>query len=766
MKSAWGGAGFAFRDGFASGGFRDGFERRAASAAPRGIGIDDAESGVGEVVNVVQRAAGKVGCGLGIEENLSARVADDAITWFRGLHLHDVLEAGAAAAGDAQPQSSSFFRVLSEDLAQLGHGGGCQADHDGTEENGFDGKWSGGQRPFLSFLTEIKRFSCLAMQKIKVMSEVLASQVAAGEVVERPASVVRELVENSIDAGAGRIDVLVRRGGTALIRVVDDGVGMGRDDALLCVERHATSKIRTSGDLAAIRTMGFRGEALPSIASVSRFVLKTREREALHGTEVVVDGGQLVAVSDAGEAPGTQVEVRSLFYNVPARRKFLRAEATEFSHIEQQVRVHALAYPELAFSLTHDERLVFQLPGGSGLLERIRGLAGVEVAERLREIPETTEAGITVQGFLGEPGTSRSNRSLCYCFLNRRPVESAVFTMALRGAYGEALPRGQWPVAFLFIGIDPGEVDVNVHPAKREVRFRSSQAVQAALTSVCAAALQGRRSFPVPEPAAVVVPVARWVVPPEQRSLIPEPEQRALRHDWSDLPAAAAHAAVGAEPAMAGGGGEVTPLERAKAVPAVRVPADVPFRMLARLGDAYWLMEGEEGLVVLDCRAARERILYEEVRARRSGEPLAAQILLSPITLQLAPREFDLLRPHLPALRRMGVGASEFGANTVMVDSLPPFWEADGSTAERISGLLADLREAGEPLTLRRLDDDAVAAAVARQAAKIPVPPDAAEARALVSSLLACEMPYCCPEGNPTLIQISFQELARKFGRR
>jgi DNA mismatch repair protein MutL len=411
--------------------------------------------------------------------------------------------------------------------------------------------------------------------------------------------------------------------------------------------------------------------------------------------------------------------------------------------------------------LTHDERLVFQLPGGSGLLERIRGLAGVEVAERLREIPETTEAGITVQGFLGEPGTSRSNRSLCYCFLNRRPVESAVFTMALRGAYGEALPRGQWPVAFLFIGIDPGEVDVNVHPAKREVRFRSSQAVQAALTSVCAAALQGRRAVPVPEPVPVVVPVARWVVPPEQRTLIPEPEQRALRHDWSDFPAAAVAAA-----AVAAGGGEGAPVEPAKAVAAVRKPAEVPFRMLSRLGEVYWLMEGEEGLVVLDCRAARERILYEEARARRSGEPLAGQILLSPITLQLAPREFDLLRPHLPALRRMGVGASEFGANTVMVDSLPPFWEADGSTAERISGLLADLREAGEPLTLRRLDDDAVAAAVARQAAKIPVPSDAAEARALVSSLLSCEMPYCCPDGNPTLIQISFQELARKFGRR
>jgi DNA mismatch repair protein MutL len=227
------------------------------------------------------------------------------------------------------------------------------------------------------------------MQKIKVMPDTLASQVAAGEVVERPASVVKELLENSIDAGAGRVDILVRRGGTALIRVVDDGMGMGREDAAMSLERHATSKLRTSGDLAAIRTMGFRGEALPSIASVSRFVLRTREHGAVSGTEVVVEGGRLVGVADAGEAPGTQIEVRSLFYNVPARRKFLKSEATEFSHIEQVVRVHALAHPEMAFSLTHDERLVFQLPGGSELRERIAGLAGLEVAERLREVVET-----------------------------------------------------------------------------------------------------------------------------------------------------------------------------------------------------------------------------------------------------------------------------------------------------------------------------------------------------------------------------------------
>ncbi len=606
------------------------------------------------------------------------------------------------------------------------------------------------------------------MQKIKVMPDTLASQVAAGEVVERPASVVKELLENSIDAGAGRVDILVRRGGTALIRVVDDGMGMGREDAAMSLERHATSKLRTSGDLAAIRTMGFRGEALPSIASVSRFVLRTREHGAVSGTEVVVEGGRLVGVADAGEAPGTQIEVRSLFYNVPARRKFLKSEATEFSHIEQVVRVHALAHPEMAFSLTHDERLVFQLPWGSELRERIAGLAGLEVAERLREVVETERDGLTVRGYLGEPGMVRSNRALLQTFLNRRPVESPVFVHALRGAYAEALPRGAWPVAFLFIGIDPAEVDVNVHPAKREVRFRDGGGVQAALMEVCGEVLRRRVVVAVPEvPEVGVHPVARWRVVPEQPVLIPAAEQHELRRDWSALEVRVEREMVGREREMVppGRGEEVSGVETVE-VPVAREPVAVPFRMLDRLGEGYWLMESGEGLVVLDCRAARERILYEAARARRRDEPVETQVLLAPITLVLSPREFDSLQPHLGTLRRMGVGVSEFGANTLMIDSLPPFYRADGEAAALVSSLMAELRVAGERAPQRRLDDDVVAAAVARHAARVPVPADGEAARELAAELLGCEMPYCCPEGHPTMIQISFQELGRKFGKR
>lgn len=604
------------------------------------------------------------------------------------------------------------------------------------------------------------------MQKIQVLPDALASQVAAGEVVERPASVVKELVENAVDAGARRIDVLVRSGGTALIKVVDDGCGMAREDAVLSLERHATSKLRTSADLAAITTMGFRGEALPSIASVSRFTLTTRETGALTGTQVTVDGGRLLGVSDAGEAPGTHIEVRNLFYNVPARRKFLRAENTEFSHIEQQVRVQALAHPEIAFSLTRDDRLVFHLPGNAGLRERITGLAGVEVAEQMLEVPQQKVRGVTVSGFIGKPGVHRSSRAMLFTFLNRRPVESPVFNYALRGAYAESLPRGTWPVAFLFLELDPREVDVNVHPAKREVRFRDGLAVQSALMEMLSGVLRGRtEETPAPVSPPLVPPV-QWRPAPRQEMLPIAKTERTPATERTGSPA-------GAEPSAT----EHQALSADLPAPArdpfpdftARQPAPpppLPFNILAPLTSAYWLLESEEGLVVLDPRAAQERILFEDARLRAKAGGVASQQLLSPVTVTLSPREFDLIRPHLPALRLMGIGAEEFGANTIIIDSLPPGSTADGDAPAMLSALIADLQSAGDRAPQRRLDDDAIAAAVARQAARLQSPADVAAVTTLVRQLLACDMPYCCPEGKPTLIQISFQELARKFGRR
>ena len=292
------------------------------------------------------------------------------------------------------------------------------------------------------------------MSRIRLLSEEVASQVAAGEVVERPAAVVKELVENSIDARSTRIEVLTRRGGISLIRVTDNGVGMDRDDALLCLERHATSKIRSGEDLAAIHTLGFRGEALPSIASVSRFRLSTREHGALAGTEVLVAGGTLETVRDGGDAPGTQIEVRSLFYNLPARRKFLRTEATEASHVEHQLHLLALGHPAISFVHLQDDRIAFQLAPAASLLERIRDLSGPALAAELLEIPEAATAGcagIRITGYVGRAGLSRSTRQQQICFLNGRAVENITISQGLREGYHTALMKGQPPVTFLFI---------------------------------------------------------------------------------------------------------------------------------------------------------------------------------------------------------------------------------------------------------------------------------------------------------------------------
>src|SRR6267142_1964407 len=351
------------------------------------------------------------------------------------------------------------------------------------------------------------------MNRIKLLPEHVANQIAAGEVIERPASIVKELVENSLDAQATRITVEIQAGGRSLVRITDDGVGMNRDDALLCLERHATSKIRRAEDLAAIGTMGFRGEALPSIASVSRFTLTTRERDdhSPEGTQVVVNGGKIVEVRAAGRAPGTTVEVRQLFFNLPARRKFLRAEETESSHIQHYLTLAALAFPEVAFTFQKDARPVWQLPALktgkdtparlTALRERLRALSGddrrllpvdfsaeIAAADQSDESipspdpPSSSDSSLRLWGFIGAPGVSRSTREDQHIFVNRRPIENRGLNFALLEGYHTALMKGRYPVCCLFLEIDPAAVDVNIHPAKREVKFHRERAVRQLVT--------------------------------------------------------------------------------------------------------------------------------------------------------------------------------------------------------------------------------------------------------------------------------------------
>jgi DNA mismatch repair protein MutL len=633
------------------------------------------------------------------------------------------------------------------------------------------------------------------MGRIRILPDALASQVAAGEVVDRPASVVKELVENALDAGARNVEVVAGRGGISLIRVIDDGSGMSRDDALMCLERHATSKIRSAEDLGGIRTLGFRGEAIPSIASVSRFRLTTREKEALRGTEVTVDAGKLNAVRDAGEAPGTSVEVRSLFFNLPARRKFLRTESTEFSHLEQQVRVQAIAHPEVGFTLIHNDRSHFMLPANSHLLERIQGLAGAEIASRLLELEGTEESGIRVTGYIGGFGMGRSNRSLQLTFLNGRPIEAAPLNHALREGYHTALMKGQFPVVFLFLEMSPFAVDVNVHPAKKEVRFRDGNAVRHAVTEAVRRTLtraqatvpgQAVRTFPSAPPSPSTdgnnhgSPVApespRW----RQPALIPEREQVALRRDWatagahataaSPRPAASRDQAPSrndsspAEEANDAGlraAAEASDLSSPEASPRVSA-AD--FRIIGVLGKLYVLLESAEGLVLMDQHAAHERILFEQMRNRIASGGIPSQRLLVPVTVELAPREFDLVLQNLEALQRLGIGAEAFGTNTLKIDSLPTFFKQDDPAAY-MSEVVEELKRASRQIASVRLGEDLVATTVCRHAVKANDTLRTPELQRLLEDLLACELPYCCPHGRPTLIQMSYSDLEKKFGR-
>jgi DNA mismatch repair protein MutL len=603
--------------------------------------------------------------------------------------------------------------------------------------------------------------------RIALLSEAVASQVAAGEVVERPASVVKELVENSIDAGARKIEVLIRRGGISYIRVVDDGSGMDRDDALLCLERHATSKIRTGDDLAAIHTLGFRGEALPSIASVSRFRLATRERDALAGTEVIVNGGKIESVKDGGDAPGTQIEVRQLFYNLPARRKFLRTENTEASHVEHQLHLQAIGHPEVGFVFVNDERVVYQLPPAANLRERIRDVCGPALTAELLEVPEFAGDNISIRGFIGKAGVSRSSRAQQLVFLNGRAVENSTLNFALREGYHTALMKGQHPVTFLFIDMDPAAVDVNVHPAKREVRFRNAAEVREAIVEATRRTLETdrtnwTRTFHASAPVAA--PLPEPTLP-----LLSTHEQVALRRDWSALPLQPAPAPVSLQPVQTAPAPPV-PASSVEISAAVEpTPSAIgsaqDFRILGVLGKLYVLMENSSGLVLVDQHAAHERILFEEMLKRMEQQGVPTQRLLLPLTLQVTPRDSDWLARHLDVLTRAGIGLEPFGENTFKIDSLPTFLRGS-EPAPLLREIIDDLRETSAQTSKLRLGEDMIAKTVCRHAVKANDYLREPELVRLIQDLLACDLPYCCPHGRPTMIQMSYGELEKKFGRK
>jgi DNA mismatch repair protein MutL len=581
------------------------------------------------------------------------------------------------------------------------------------------------------------------MPTVEVMPETLASQVAAGEVIERPASVIKELIENAIDAGAKKIEVEIQRGGIAMLRVRDDGCGMSTRDAAKSLERHATSKLRTSEDLNGIATLGFRGEALPSIASVSRFVMMSREADSVEGTEIRVDGGTMSAPRASGCPVGTSIEVRDLFYNVPARKKFLKAESTEAAHIDHQIRLHALCTPGIGWVLRKDGRVSLDLPATSDRRVRIEAMSGGESGKALIEVPRHERRGMVIEGAMLPAAFARRGRKHQYVFLNGRPVEDNTISRAIREAFKGGLQEGLQPAAWLWIRMNPSLVDVNVHPAKREVRFAEPAQVRIAILDAIEQALR---------PKEIAEPM-RGGAPRHSLHLDVVAGSQQVVRDREAAPDVSSPV-------------KVTPTwqreeQKEFEVAPEEVSKSPDFRIIGALSDRYALLEGEEGLVLLEPKAARERIFYERLIEGR--EEIESQGLLVPVLLELDVRDVDLLMRHREHFDQAGFTLESFGGQTVTISAAPAFLK--GRDVKRSLIDLVDLvidRDGGS--RVKRLAYESFASKVSYVAARQDGW-SVSSLPGLLNDLFKCDLPYCDPAGRPTLVQISFQELDRKFGK-
>ncbi len=594
-----------------------------------------------------------------------------------------------------------------------------------------------------------------SVPEIRVLPDAVINKIAAGEVVDRPASAVKELVENALDAGAHEIRVDLIGGGRQAVVVADDGVGMTRDGALLSIERHATSKIRDVHDIEHVATLGFRGEALAALAAVSRFTLTTRPRDQESGVEITVSGGRILDVRETGCPPGTMVAVRNLFFNVPARRKFLRGEQTELAHARQAFLVHALAHPGVAWTLRVDEREVYRLPGGSSLDERVRQLFGPDFATGLRPV-EGEREGVRVRGLASLPQVTRADRSEQYIFVNGRPASAPVIGFAIQEAYKALIPRGRHPVLFLFIEVPPGEVDVNVHPTKKEIRFRQSGRVRDAIMEQLRAALALRDDRATPGATPIPELLAASRAAPALR-VVDLPELPAFSYPRLDPAGDAPHTASAPPPS------DSTAAESASSGARTRGPWSW-CRVMGQAGGLYVVLETEDGLILMDPHAAHERVLFERFMEGLLKRDIRSQGLLTPESVDLAPSRAQRVRDNLERLREMGFGLAEFGGDSFVVDALPAFL-GPVSAASVLGEIAGSLDRGGPRAGTERWAEEQIAMAACKAAVKARDRLTVQEIERLVRDLAECEMPYTCPHGRPTLIHMGFDELRRKFGR-
>jgi DNA mismatch repair protein MutL len=577
--------------------------------------------------------------------------------------------------------------------------------------------------------------------KIHVLPDEVASQIAAGEVVERPASVVKELVENAIDAGAGRIAIRVEGAGQRLIEVSDDGSGIAPDEIETAVARHATSKLGNADDLFHIKTLGFRGEALASIASVSHFTLTSSTADLQGGSRLVIDGGRLVSIHQSGVPLGTVVAVKDLFFNTPARLKFLKQEHTEKQQIDGLITRYALAYPSIAFVLEQDGKPILRTSGNGDRREILSQLYGVDFARQMLEV-DFVDGEVNIGGFISPINLTRSNRRELTFFVNGRWVQDVTLSSALIKAYQTFLMVGRYPIAILFIQLPPEVIDVNVHPAKSEVRFRYPDQMFALVQR---AVRRGLLAFsPVPQ-----VSVNTWKL---------DPSFEARQLDWNNHPELAVEKVspeAMAEPLIAA---EQKPINEPPAVTSA-IPL---LRCVGQIGGTYLIAEGPDGLYLIDQHAAHERILFEKLNGKK--ETVGSQVLLQPVVFQLPPQSAHLLLESLPVLNQVGFQVEEFGSHSFRISAVPALFTS-GDPEAVVRSVVEDFEEDETPLA-GQMEARLIARICKHMAVKGGQILSTEEQKHLIQDLEGCVSPRTCPHGRPTMIHLSVDLLERQFGRR
>ncbi len=603
------------------------------------------------------------------------------------------------------------------------------------------------------------------MGSIHIMSPELVGRIAAGEVDERPASVVKELVENSIDAGATMIRINVEQGGKKLIQVIDNGCGMDRTDALLCLETHATSKLTESGDVGQISTLGFRGEALPSIASVSHFTLQTRRANDTAGTEIAVDYGRILDARDCGCAPGTNIRVSRLFANLPARQKFMRGPETEDGYIEEIVRMLALSRPDIGFALFTNNRETLRVNPSPDMGTRVAAVMGREIFSSMLPV-NYSEDGVTVRGYITNPGYTRSSRREQRAIVNGRAASADTIYFAIRDSFESLVMKGRYPGAVIYIDLPPDKVDVNVHPTKREVRFRDQRIIGQIVAAAIRRALRGmagggemnpvdqerKDAQKIPETPISAVPMP---------STVPSPPPR-----FEPSPAPAVQLSLSMSPALPESVPHNCPVPEQQPEAANTIVQQSGsraslkrMRFLDMLGSSYALAESENGLVIINLKAAHQRIVFERLLAGLKDQSVPRQQLLLPETIELGVEDAKFMRTHSRHFDQLGFGIEPFGGNSFLLTAVPA--AMPGSSMGRvIRDIIDDLRQS--PATNRQ-NTMHLAQVACRHAIFSTDNIRKEDAMNILRDLTATDMPYACPNGHPTMIHLTYTELSRRF---